>query len=101
MNISTRSLLLAATLCVGSSQAWADDSSATSSSHTQAMKDCMAQQKAKDSNMSKADMRKACHDQMNMHNSATATPNQMTPTTTGQPAPSTGSTTTPPTNPPK
>jgi len=51
-------------------QAFADDMPMSSSQmtpqHKQMMKDCMAQEKAKDSSMSKGDMKKACHDQMKM-----------------------------------
>jgi hypothetical protein len=51
-------------------QAFADDTTMNSSQKTpqqkQMMKDCMAQQKAKDSSMSMADMKKTCHNQMKM-----------------------------------
>jgi len=52
-------------------QALADDSTSSSSmtQHHQMMKDCMAKQKAMDSSMSAADMKKACKDQMNMQKS--------------------------------
>jgi hypothetical protein len=41
------------------------NSPSTSAKH-QAMKDCMARQKANNSGMSKADMKKACKDEMKM-----------------------------------
>jgi hypothetical protein len=51
-------------------QAFADDTSMSPSQmtpqHKQMMKDCMAQQKAKDSSMSVAEMKKTCHNQMMM-----------------------------------
>ena len=78
----------------------ADPMSSDSTSHSKMMKDCMAKQKASDSSMSKDDRKKACMAQMKASSGnsmgAQSTPNQETPTTKGSPAPSTGSTTTPP-----
>jgi pentapeptide MXKDX repeat protein len=45
-------------------QSFADDSMSTSTS-TQAMKDCMAKQTAKNDGTSKSDMKKACEAKMN------------------------------------
>lgn len=93
-------IVLAAIAGLGS-QAFADDMS----QHRQMMKECMDQQKAQDSSMSKEQMRKACKEQMKAHqqssSSSSSTPNQTTPTTTGDPAPQSGSEMNPPTNPPK
>ena len=66
----------------------------------QSMKDCMDQQKATNPSMSREDLKKACKQQIKMSKSS-ATPNQTTPTTTGNPAPQSGSETDPPTTPPK
>jgi hypothetical protein len=89
-------IVLAAFLGIAS-QAFAGDQVGTNS-HQQ-MKDCMARQKAENSSMSQADMKKACKAQMKTQ--ASSTPNQTTPTTTGEPAPQSGSETNPPTSPPK
>ena len=65
MNRAISSALLAGLLCVGA-QAFADDTTnvtATGDSTTkqsQALKDCLAKQKAKGSTLSTADMTKAC-----------------------------------------
>jgi hypothetical protein len=75
------------------------DSSTTQAQHQQ-MKDCMQQQKAQNSSASKEDMHKACKHQLKM-SKASSVPNQTTPTTTGAPAPQSGSETNPPTSEPK
>jgi pentapeptide MXKDX repeat protein len=61
--------MLFAALIVSGSQAFADDakkSDSMTSEQKQMMKDCMAKQKAKDSSMSKDDMKKACMSNMKM-----------------------------------
>ncbi|MBV8740989.1 MAG: hypothetical protein JOZ12_04345, partial [Sinobacteraceae bacterium] len=83
-----------------------DPGDSSSSDHSQMMKTCMEQQKAQNSGISKQDARKACREQLRMSKASTApnqatTPNQTTPTTTGDPAPQSGSETNPPTSPPK
>jgi hypothetical protein len=97
MNCMIKSALCAALVLGGGQAIAADPMSADSPSHSQMMKDCMAKQKAKDSSMSKIDMRKACKAELSGANSmgGVSTPNQTTPTTKGSPAPSTGSTMTP------
>jgi hypothetical protein len=91
---------LCAAMIMAGAQVFADPTSSDSTSHSKMMKDCMAKQKASDSSMSKEDMKKTCMAQIkaSRDNSmgAQSTPNQETPTTKGSPAPSTGSTTTPP-----
>ncbi len=77
-----------------------DPGDSSSSDHSQMMKTCMEQQKAQNSGISKQDARKACREQLRM-SKASGTPNQTTPTTTGEPAPQSGSETNPPTTPPK
>jgi hypothetical protein len=59
--------LLFGALVLVATQSFADDSmhsGAMTTQQHQMMKDCMAQQKAKDSSMSKADMKSACMAQM-------------------------------------
>lgn len=64
------------------------------------MKDCMAKQKAKDSSMSKDDMKKTCMDKMKITSHMDhAAGNQTKPTAEDQPSPATGSETTPPSSP--
>jgi|ERR1700761_4619130 len=83
-----------------SGYAVADDTSDATQAQHQQMKDCMQQQKAQNSGMSKDDMHKACRKQLKM-SKASSVPNQTTPTTTGVPAPQSGSDNTPPTSEPK
>jgi hypothetical protein len=91
------SAILAA--AVLSSPVWADDTSSGDGSHKQMMKDCLTRQKAQNSSASPEDMKKACRSEIKMRGGKSAaedTPNQTTPTTKGDPAPHTGSTTNPP-----
>lgn len=87
-----------ASLLAMTGQAFAGD--APTAQHRQMMKDCMKQHKAQNSGMSERDAKKACEEQLRMSD-ASSTPNQTTPTTTGEPAPQSGSENNPPTNPPK
>jgi hypothetical protein len=98
MNGMIKSALCAALLLSGGQAIAADQMSSTSPSHSQLMKDCMAKQKAKDSTMSKDDMKKTCKAELTGANSlgGVSTSSPTTPTTKGSPAPSTGNTTTPP-----
>lgn len=59
--------LLFSALLLAATQAFADDAmqpGAMTTEQHQMMKDCMAQQRAKDSGMSKADMKSVCMNQM-------------------------------------
>lgn len=59
--------LFSGALLLAGAQSFADDSmqsGAMTTQQHQMMKDCMAQQKAKDSSMSRADMKSACMTQM-------------------------------------
>ena len=87
-----------ASLLAVTGQAFAGD--ASSAQHQQMMKDCVKQHKAQNSGMSERDVKKACEEQLRMSD-ASSTPNQTTPTTTGERAPQSGSESNPPTNPPK
>jgi pentapeptide MXKDX repeat protein len=93
-----KSAVCAAVVLIGGQAIAADQMSSDSTSHSQMMKDCMAKHKAKDSTMSKDDMKKACKAELSGANSlgGVSTPKQTTPTTKESPDPSTGSTTTPP-----
>lgn len=66
--------LICTIVCAGfvfaGAQALADDSMQNDSTHHQMMKDCMAKHAAKNDGMSKADMKKACGDEMKMQKSA-------------------------------
>ena len=95
-------LALACLSLLGSGAAFAADPAdgSSTSDRQQMMKTCMEQQKAQNSGLSKQDRRKACWEQLHL-SKASGTPNQTTPTTTGDPAPQTGSEVTPPTSPPK
>jgi hypothetical protein len=90
--------LCAAIILAGGQAFAADPMSSDSASHHKMMQDCMAKQKAKDSTIPKDDVKKACKAELSGANSmgGVSTPNQTTPTTKGSPAPSTGSTTSPP-----
>lgn len=72
---------IGAVICAGlmfaGAQAFAGDAMQGDASHHQMMKDCMAKHAAANDGMSKADVKKACSDEMAMpkdHSSATKAP---------------------------
>jgi pentapeptide MXKDX repeat protein len=79
--------------------AYADDNTPadTTTQHSKAMKDCMAQQKATNGSQSKDEMKKTCMAQVRTNSPAANNPDPTTPTTKGNPSPATAS----PTNPPQ
>ena len=70
--------LIMAIVCTGmlctAAQALADNSTSSDTSSHQMMKDCMAKHAAKNDGTSKADMKKACNDEMTTQSSSSSTP---------------------------
>lgn len=69
MNRTMTSIVFAGLVAL-SAQVLADDSTPTMTQKHQMMKECMARQKAKDSSVSKADMKAACKNEMSMKKDA-------------------------------